>query len=314
MGAVGGQTGLVFSAPIPDVQTEFNRHCFDTVARYAGRIKYWQVVNEKYMMQYVPPVFKELQKRYPDNQFGLADCVRFWDGAMDGSLSVAPAAGGVGRGGRGFGRGGLGAGAVEYKGADAVDWLIAQGIHPDFFAIHGHWPLGLWADPREMYHVIDYFQERRVRVHITEEFLQLNGPIYGPLRSGIMTPELQGECLARFLTVAFSHPDVDLVNHWGLAPNGWGASNSGLIDANGQTRPAWDVLKKLVTETWRSHAAGELSLEGKYLARVFHGTYTVTLTLPNGKQAAATVDVPQQPTAQIRLQLDPDQATLKVIK
>jgi hypothetical protein len=302
MGGVGGQTGLSFSKPIPAVQTEFNRHCFDTVARYADRVKYWQVVNEKYMMQYVPPVFKELQKRYPNNQFGLSDCVRFWDGTNGAPITDT--------GGRGRAR----LNGVEYKGADAVDWLIAQGIHPDFFSIHGHWPMDLWADPREMYNVINYFQDRKVRVHITEEYLQLGGPIFGPIRSGTLTPALQGELLERFFTIAFSHPDVDLVNYWGLAPNGWGASSSGLIDATGQTRPAWDVLKKLFTETWRSHASGELSLDGTYLARVFHGSYAVTVTLPSGKQVTANVEVPQQPTAQIRMELDAEQGSLKVIK
>ncbi len=310
MGGIDGQTGLNFPAPIPALQTEFNRHCLDTVARYADRIKYWQVVNEKYMMQYVPAAFRLLQAKFPNNQFGLSDCVRFWDGTMDG-VQVS----GIGRnGGRGFGRGGGNLNALQYKGADAVDWLINQGIHPAFFSIHGHWPLNIWADPREIYNVVDYFAQRKVKVHISEEFLQLGTPIYGPLRSGItLTPELQGEYLARLLTVAFSNPNIDMLNYWGLSPNGWGASNSGLIDASGNTRAAWEILKKLFTETWRSHAAGELSLEGAYLARVFHGTYAVSLTLPNGKIATATVEIPQQPIAQIRLQLDPD-GTLKVIK
>jgi hypothetical protein len=305
MGGSGGQTGLSFPAPRPAMQKEFDRHCFDTVARYADRIKYWQVANEKFMMQYVPSVMKELQKKYPKNQFGISDCVRFWDGNIDGAPAVGAARGG---------RGGRNLGGVQYKGADAVDWLIDQGIRPDFFSIHGHWPLGLWPDPREMYNVIDYFQDRKVRVHISEEFLQIGGTIYGPLRTGTMTPELQGECFARYLTVAFSHPDVDMLNLWGLAPNGWGASNAGLIEANGNTRPAWDVLKKLFTQTWRSHASGELSLDGAYVARVFHGTYTVSVTLPSGKQVLATVEVPQQFTAQVRLQLDAAKGTLTVLK
>jgi hypothetical protein len=304
MGGNDGQSGLSFPPPIPALQKEFDRHCFDTVARYADRVKYWQVVNEKYMMQYVPSVMKELQKRYPNNKFGISDCVRFWDGIADASPAAAAAA----QSGRRNLR------SIQYKGADAVDWLLAQDIHPDFFSIHGHWPLNLWPDPREMYSVIDYFQERNVRVHITEHLLQIGGPIRGPLRAGTLTPDLQGECLARILTVAFSHPNVDLVNLWGLAPDGWGSTNSGLIDAADKTRPAWNVLKKLVTETWRSHAAGQLSLDGACLVRVFHGTYSVTVTLPNGKQAVATVQVPQKPTAHIRLQLDPDKAALTLLK
>jgi hypothetical protein len=194
-----------------------------------------------------------------------------------------------------------------------VDWLIKQGVKPDFFSIHGHWPMNLWADPREMYNVIDYFSEKGLRVHLSEEVLQLNGQIMGPMRAGTLTPDLQGEYIVRFFTVAFSNPNVDMANYWGLAPDGWGASNSGLIDSAGKVRPAWNVLKKQITETWRSHVSGELSAEGKYLARVFHGTYVVTVTLANGKQVTAKVEVPEKPAAEIRLELDAGAGTMKVV-
>jgi hypothetical protein len=300
MGGTDMATGLSFGKARPELQKEFNRHCFDTVERYADRIKYWQVVNEKYMMAYVPETFKELQKRYPKNQFGISDCVRFWDGGSREPLPKTAR-------GRTTGDGG------QYKGADAVDWLIKQGVKPDFFSIHGHWPMNLWADPREMYNVIDYFGEKGLRVHISEELLQLNGQIMGPMRAGTLTPDLQGEYIVRFYTVAFSNPNVDMANYWGLAPDGWGASNSGLIDSAGKTRPAWNILKKQITETWRSHVSGELSAEGKYLARVFHGTYVVTVTLANGKQVTAKVEVPEKPAAEIRLELDAGAGTMKVV-
>ncbi len=307
MGGVSGQQGLNFPPPIPALQTEFNRHCFDTVARYADRIKYWQVVNEKYMMQYVPPVFKALQEKYPNNQFGLSDCVKFYD-----TSGGAGAANGIGFIGRG--RGGMGRNGDQYKGADAVDWLISKGIHPDFFSVHGHYPLGLWADPREMYNVFDYFQERKVRVHVSEEYLQLGGPIYGPMRTGVWTPDLQAEYLARFLTICFSHPDVDMANLWGLAPNGWGASSSGLIDSDNHVRPAWDVLKRLITQTWRSHVASELSLDGTVAEHVFHGSYVATVTLPDGKKVSAAFEVPEKPAAAVSLRLNAQQGTLELVK
>jgi GH35 family endo-1,4-beta-xylanase len=300
MGGTDMTTGLNFGKARPELQKEFNRHCFDTVDRYADRIKYWQVVNEKYMMAYVPEAFKELQKRHPKNQFGISDCVRFWDGGSREPLPKSAR-------GRTTEEGG------QYKGADAVDWLIKQGVKPDFFSIHGHWPMNLWADPREMYNVIDYFSEKGLRVHLSEEVLQLNGQIMGPMRAGTLTPDLQGEYIVRFFTVAFSNPNVDMANYWGLAPDGWGASNSGLIDSAGKVRPAWNVLKKQITETWRSHVSGELSAEGKYLARVFHGTYVVTVTLANGKQVTAKVEVPEKPAAEIRLELDAGAGTMKVV-
>jgi hypothetical protein len=291
MGGPGGQTGLSFGKVNPEMQQEFLRHCDAVVGRYAGRIKYFQVSNEKYMMQYVPAAFRMLQEKYPQVQFGLSDCTNFWwPGEGSGLL----------RGGRG---------RTQYKGFDAVKWLQDQGIKPAFFSLHGHHPSNLWADPRDMYAVFDTLKEAGVRAHVTEEYLRIGGAISGPLRSGTLTPELQAEYLVRYLTVCFSHPQVDLVNLWGgLGASGW--SNDGLIDGAGKPRPGLAALEKLLRDTFRSKVNATLSIDGRVKARVFHGTYTVTVTLAGGKVVTATVEVPENPVTAMTLRLDAVKGTL----
>jgi len=245
-------------------------------------------------MQYTPAAFKMLQQKYPNVQFGLSDCTNFWWPGESGGM-------------------GGWRGRSQYKGFDAVKWLQDQGIKPAFFSLHGHHPANLWSDPRDMYAVFDTLQQAGVRAHVTEEYLHLGGSISGPLRSGVLTPELQAEYLVRYFTICFSHPNVDLVNLWGgLGASGW--SNTGLIDGNGKILPGFYALKKLVGETFRSKVNDTLPLDGTLHARVFHGTYTVTVKLANGKEAVATLEVPQIPTAGFRLRLDPEKNTLELVK
>jgi len=297
-GREGPQLGLSFAPVKPELQTEFTRHCLDTVARYHDHIKYFQVVNEKYLMEYVPAVMKQLQEKYPDNKFGISDCVRFWDGTYSASSG--------------------GSTMDQYKGVDAIEWLKGQGITPDYFSVHGHFPVGLWADPKEMYKVITYFQDRGIRVHLSEEYVDVGENVQGPVRNGITwTPQLQAEYLCRYLTIAFSHPDVDMVNLWGLSP-GWGfdgsaKNGSGILDDKGNPRPAWDALKKLFTETWRSHESLVSGLDGRIGARVFQGAYAMSLSLPDGKKITATFDVPQEKTVTLEFRLNEEKGTLEPV-
>ena len=299
-GSEGPQLGLNFPPIKPELQKEFTRHCLDTVERYHDHIKYFQVVNEKYLMEYVPAVMKELQQKYPNNKFGISDCVRFWDGrytASSGSETMD-----------------------QYKGVDAIDWLKKQDITPDYFSVHGHFPVGLWADPQEMYKVIDYFKDRGIRVHLSEEYVDIGENVLGPVRNGITwTPQLQADYLCRYLTIAFSHPDVDMVNLWGLSP-GWGfdssaKNGSGILDDQGNPRPAWDALKKLFTETWRSHESLVSGLDGRISRPRFSGDVCDgALSLPSGKQVSATFEVPpQRSLVTLQLRLNEEKGTLEPV-
>jgi GH35 family endo-1,4-beta-xylanase len=318
-GGSGMQVGLNFPPINKTMQEDFDRHCLAVLDRYQDKIKYYQVVNEKYDMQYVPEAWKILKAKYPNIQFGISDCVNFWDpsavpGTLDHVISTvlnASAARGA-RGGRG--RGGPGE-TLETKGLDAVPWLLNQGIKPDFFSMHGHHPADLWPDPREMYSVIDHVTALcpGMRIHFSEEYLQIGGAITGPLRKGTLTPQLQAECLVRYFTIGFSNPAVDMINLWGgMADKGW--TNSGLIDSNGKTTPAFDALKKLFNETFHSHVTGELGIDGAFSSRVFQGKYAVTVTLADGKQLTTKINVPQQASAKIRLRLNSVDESLEQVQ
>lgn len=168
------------------------------------------------------------------------------------------------------------------RGMRSMTQITSAGQKVDFFAIHAHRPFGTWWDPRTMYEVLDDFAAKGVRIHITETGISHAGKIEGEVLRGEWTEALQADYLVRFMKVAFSHPQVDVVNFWGFGPQTW-QPNIGLLDENYQPRPAFYALKKLLNETWhtrledRTDAAGELPLHG------FHGGYQVTVRHPDGR-------------------------------
>ncbi|HUO10383.1 MAG TPA: endo-1,4-beta-xylanase [Phycisphaerae bacterium] len=268
---------------------EFPKYADDVVGRYADRIKYWQVTNEGRLMQNVPAVVKDLRKKYPNLKLGIADCVKFWSDDWN------P----------------FGARSDMYRGLQAVPWLKGQGVKLDFFGIHGHRPYGLWADPRTMYEVFDTVAKQGVKVHVTEMLLPIGNNIIGPVRRGIWTPQLQAQFLADYLTVCFSHPAVELVNFWGLVPDGWGES-AGLLDEHRRPRPAFDRLKQLINETWHTRVATTLPVDGTLSARAFHGTYDLSFTFPDGSTVNTTLTVPEETSANFRICLDAAKKTATI--
>lgn len=255
----------------------FHEHATKLVERYGDRVKYWQVFNDKLLLNAAPPLFESLRRQQPGIKLGISDCTRFHSPNKGPTRERELCAG-----------------------IDGLRQLKAMGARVDFFAMHGHYPAGLWADPREMYEVLDTYAREGVKVHITEMLLPLNSEIAGPLRRGKWTPELQAEFYERYFTVAFSHPAVEMVNLWGIGPDNWGAG-SGLLDHDHNPRPAFDRLKELITQRWRTHAKGTLGLDGAARLRAFHGQYDVAVITPAGPARAKITITPE--TRLVRLVL-----------
>ncbi len=234
-------------------------HAEALIDRYGDRIDQWQVINERRMQTEAPDVFALFRKKLPAAALGVSHCARFF----------SP-------------RKGERAKTDLERGMKSLDQITEAGQKVDFFGVHAHRPFGTWSDPRTMYEVLDDFAAKGLRIHITETGISHAGKIEGEVLTGTWTEELQADYMRRFMKVAFSHPQVDVVNFWGFGPKNW-QPHVGLLDNDYKPRPAFLVLKKLVNETWntqletRSGSRGDLSLHG------FHGTYHVTVFHPDGR-------------------------------
>lgn len=240
------------------------QHAERLIERYGSKIKYWQIVNERHNLNESPEVFQLFREKLPDARLGISNCARFYS-----EVKTA--------GKRKF---------DMVHGLSEMDWLGKKDVKLDFFGYHGHRPFGLWADVREMYEGLNYCGEYNVRVHISEFGMHLPHEMIGPIRTGQWTEELQAEYYKRYYTVCFSHPLVDAINLWGIGPNAW-IKGGGLLDRNHEPKPAFNTLKKLIMEDWRTNVEGTVPLDGRLNFRGFHGGYEITIT-PKGEEKSFT--------------------------
>ncbi len=271
----------------PEAQGQaFLSHAKSLAERYGEKIESWQVVNETILIQQSPAVFRELRRMLPNAKLGISDCAKFAPETK--SLRLFDQQQDL------------------IRGLEEIRWLKQQGIKLDFFGFHGHRPFGLWAEASEMYAALDRFAKEGVRIHVTELSMPQDRPVISTIRSGSYTPEVQAKFYERYYTICYSHPDVDLINLWGIGPNTW-QPGSGLLDTQFNPKPAWFALKKLITETWRTNTTLTLGLDGGASFRGFHGDYLATIKLSNGQTAVIEFAIkPGDPSTVVRAQLSSD--------
>jgi len=244
----------------PDGQREeLLRHANALIDRYGNRVAAWQIVNERQLMAFAPDVFRLFRERLPGVPLGVSNCAKFYSE-----------------------RAGEEARQTELlNGWRDIEWLRDQGIATDYFGYHGHRPFGLWADLRSVYEAFDHFERHGVRIRVTEFGVAPRGPIVGGVRRGAWTPELHAEYYRLMYLTAFSHPNVDAINIWGIEPRTW-MPGAGLLDEEFRPKPVYEALRKLIREELSTKVAGRLPLDGAIRFRGFHGRYRMELDTPEG--------------------------------
>ncbi len=245
-------------------QATLLRHADDLIDRYGDRVAIWQIVNERRLQALAPAVFERFRERLPGARLGVSHCARFYADREDERRE-----------------------RDLLRGWDSVTELQDQGVTVDYFGVHAHRPMGTWWDPRTIYEVLDTYAERGMRVRVTETGISHAGKIMGSVLKGDWDEALQADYLQRFLTVLYSHPNVDGVNFWGFGPHTWQRHIS-LLDEAYEPRPAFHALDRLVNDTWKTRAALESSREGRIRFAGFHGDYRLLARMPDGTTASAT--------------------------
>lgn len=295
----------------------YRKHAQELVDRYADRIINWQVVNDKWLLQYAPTVIKDIRERHPGLSLGSSDCTMFYAGEGADAADRE---------------------ATVYRGLDDVESLANVGAKLDFHSMHGHAPHGVWPDPKQMYDTFDKFAEQGVRVHVSEFQVPLyhgrgemperavrrggrgapaSGgaaltayPIRGPIRRGPWNHQNRAEFFERFYTVAFSHPAVDAINYWNLGPSSL-EPGSGLLDEKYEVTPEFLKLKELIKDKWTTKLSGKLADDGNLSFRGFFGDYEITVTPEGGKPIKATFSVrSDREDNNFKLKLDREKGTL----
>lgn len=160
-----------------------------------------------------------------------------------------------------------------------------------------------WPSPEEVWRACETFgTELRLPVYFTELCYDSspNQQIQGRHRRGMWNPQHQAEAVEEFYRVAFGHPMVAGIVYFGLVGSEAWKENVGLLDEQGNPKPAWERVRYLITEEWKTQVSGKTAKDGTLRLRGFFGQYQAEVTY-RGRQY--TFDLHLQKGGQNRWQL-----------
>jgi GH35 family endo-1,4-beta-xylanase len=260
-----------------------HRRVGDLITRYKGLINIWDVVNEA------------------NAAAGFDNGVGRWV-QRDGAAMVVRTALSWAR------AGGAGAGETfiynDYETGPKSVALLSElrdaNSLPDVIGIQSHMHQGVWPLAR-VWETCETFARFRLPVHFTEVTV-----VSAETRTGInyhgasatdwpTTPAgeaRQADYVIDFYTLLFSHPSVRAITWWDLSDEGaWLGAPAGLLRRDMTPKPAYERLLRLVRGKWWTRASGRTNGAGEYEARVFLGSYKITVAGPASRTRTVSAEV-----------------------
>lgn len=99
--------------------------------------------------------------------------------------------------------------------------------------------------------------------------------------------ELQADFTRDFLILAFSHPSVVGIQHWGFWESAHWRPSAGMFRKDWSEKPNAKVYREWVLKAWRTNLEGATDKDGHFARRGFYGDYEVVVE-SGGKRASAT--------------------------
>ncbi len=241
------------------------------VARYAGLIDVWDVINEATVAhRFQNPVAHWVAGQGPA-QAAAAALAWAREASVGAALlvndyNIAPA----------------------YEGM--LERLLAAGAPVQAIGLQSHMHKGCWPLAR-VWQVCETYARFGLPLHFTEVTV-LSGPLktddewHRYRTDWHTTPEgeaAQALYVEAFYTLLFSHPAVEAVTWWDLADGGWQGAPAGLLRRDLSPKPAYERLLHLFGEVWRTRATLVSDADGQVRLRGYRGPYAVRVTTPSGQ-------------------------------
>jgi len=115
--------------------------------------------------------------------------------------------------------------------------------------------------------------------------------------------QLQADYTRDFLILAYSHPSVVGVQHWGFWEKAHWRPSAALFRADWSPKPAAKVYEDLVLHQWRTKLQGQAGAKGKVGGRGFHGDYVVTVEKDGKRVEQAFTLRPEDPRTTVTITL-----------
>jgi len=171
----------------------------------------------------------------------------------------------------------------------------------DVIGLQSHMHGGVWSN-QKIWAVCERFAAFNKPIHFTEMTI-LSGKkgwnVPKPWLSTLKGEAQQASDVERVYTLLFSHPSVEAITWWNLTDaHAWMQAPSGLLDKKMAPKPAYNVLKKLITEDWRTKTNLKTDAKGQAIFRGFHGKYELTITTPTGREKIDSLRLKKSPKQQ----------------
>jgi GH35 family endo-1,4-beta-xylanase len=165
--------------------------------------------------------------------------------------------------------------ASEYERIN--EYLIDQGAAPDGIAFQGHF-VEEWGrlssfnrQPQTVYDRIDRFAALSDRLRVTEFDIDVGG-------TSPQDEQEQAELLHDFMTVMFSHPNMEAITMWGFWEGAHWRPDAALFREDWSEKPALTAYQQLVFDEWWTDEMGNADDQGDFATRAFKGLFDITVT------------------------------------
>lgn len=182
----------------------------------------------------------------------------------------------------------------DYRTDPAYERVIEQLVDEqgrrlyDVIGIQSHMHGGVWPTEK-IWEVCERFSRFGVPLHFTETTIISGEQGWNRTQPWTTTPEgeaRQAREVVRFYTVLFSHPAVEAITWWDFSDNGaWQGAPAGFLRRDMSPKPAYEELMKLIKGQWWTQLTLVADEQGQAEFRGFLGDYRVTATV--GRRTAA---------------------------
>jgi GH35 family endo-1,4-beta-xylanase len=169
-------------------------------------------------------------------------------------------------------------------------YLLANGAPVDALGLQAHIG-GKPNDPENVLAVLDsYWNEFKLPMRITEFDIRTTDE------------ELQADYTLDFLILAFSHPSVIGIQHWGFWERSHWIPIAAMYRGDWSEKPNAAVYKSLVLDQWRTRLEEKTGANGALTTRGFLGEYRVTVD-SDGRHAEKTFTLGADQPATVEVKL-----------
>lgn len=170
-----------------------------------------------------------------------------------------------------------------------IRYLVDNGAPLDGIGLQSHFSSSL-TSPDKVWNLLNRYGAFAPKLAITE------------LDIDVESPELQADYLRDFMTLCFSHPQVDGILLWGFWEGRHWKPQCALYNKDWSVRPVGQAWHDLVFKQWWSDEQMKADGSGRVVSRVFLGDYEVSAVSPEGT-VSATVTMDSPVGADVRLVL-----------